>query len=136
PRVNTRDLDQRREDIELVRRRRPRLLGDAVTLAHGAGGKASAALTDAIFLEALRNEHLEPLDDGAVLDLPGGQRIAVSTDTFVVRPWRFPGGTIGSLAVHGTVNDLACVGAQPRWLAAAFLIEEGFPFTDLREVVS
>lgn len=130
------DPQELRERIDLVRRRRPRLTGDRVTLAHGAGGKASAALTDAIFLEALRNEHLEPLGDGALLDLPDGQRIAMSTDTFVVRPWRFPGGTIGSLAVHGTVNDLACVGARPRWLAAAFLIEEGFAFDDLREVVA
>lgn len=130
------DPEQLRENIELVRRRRPRLTGDTITLAHGAGGKASAALTDAVFLEALRNEHLEPLGDGAVLDLPDGQRIAMSTDTFVVRPWRFPGGTIGSLAIHGTVNDLACVGAVPRWIAAAFVIEEGFPIADLREIVA
>lgn len=122
--------------IETVRRRRPRLTGDHVTLAHGAGGKASAALTDAVFVEGLRNPHLEALDDGAVLDVRDAGRIAVSTDTFVVRPWRFPGGSIGSLAVHGTVNDLACQGAVPRWLTAGFVIEEGFAFDDLRTVVA
>lgn len=129
------DPDELAERIEVVRRRRPRLTGDAVTLAHGAGGKASAALTDAIFLEAFRNPHLTPLGDGAVVDVPAG-RIAMSTDTFVVRPWRFPGGSIGTLAVHGTVNDLACTGAVPRWLTVGFVIEEGFAFDDLREVVA
>ncbi|MFP5309628.1 MAG: hydrogenase expression/formation protein HypE [Actinomycetes bacterium] len=124
------------DHIATVRARRPRLTGEHVTLAHGAGGKASAALTDAIFLEALRNPHLEALDDGAVLDVRDVARVAVSTDTFVVRPWRFPGGTIGSLAVHGTVNDLACQGAQPRWLTVGFVIEEGFSFDDLRTVVA
>lgn len=123
-------------NIETVRRRRPRLTGDHVTLAHGAGGKASAALTDAIFVEALRNPTLEALDDGAVLDVAGTNRIAFSTDTFVVNPWRFPGGSVGSLAVHGTVNDLACQGATPRWLSVGFVIEEGFAFDELRELVA
>ena len=134
------DPDRVRENIDTVRRRRPRLTGDHVTLAHGAGGKASAALTDAVFLEALRNPHLQPLGDGAVMDLPdappGAPAIAMSTDTFVVRPWRFPGGSIGSLAVHGTVNDLACTGAVPRWLSVGFILEEGFAFTDLRTIVA
>lgn len=134
------DPAQVREHIETVRRRRPRLTGDRVTLAHGAGGKASAALTDAVFLEGLRNPHLEPLGDGAVMDLPdapaGAPAIAMSTDTFVVRPWRFPGGSIGTLAVHGTVNDLACTGATPRWLSVGFVIEEGFAFDDLRAIVA
>lgn len=129
-----RDPDRVRESIEAVRRRRPRLTGEHVTLAHGAGGKASAALTDAIFLEAFRNETLERLGDSAVLPLDGADRLAVSTDTFVVRPWRFPGGSIGSLAVHGTVNDLACSGARPRWLSVGFVIEEGFAFEDLRTI--
>lgn len=128
------DQDELAERIDLVRRRRPRLTGDHVTMAHGAGGKASAALTDAIFLEAFRNPYLESLDDGAVIDLDGAERIAMSTDTFVVRPWCFPGGSIGSLAVHGTVNDLACSGAEPRWLTAGFVIEEGFAFSDLRHI--
>lgn len=134
------DPERVRDNIDTVRRRRPRLTGQHVTLAHGAGGKASAALTDAIFLDALRNPHLEPLGDGAVMDLPdapaGAPAIAMSTDTFVVRPWRFPGGSIGTLAVHGTVNDLACTGATPRWLSVGFVIEEGFPFDDLRTIVA
>jgi hydrogenase expression/formation protein HypE len=121
--------------IDRLRRRRPRVTEDTVTLAHGAGGKASAALTDNVFLEAFRNETLEQLGDAGVVELPSGERIAISTDSFVVNPWRFPGGSIGSLAVHGTVNDLAVAGARPTWLTAGFVLEEGFPIADLREVV-
>jgi hydrogenase expression/formation protein HypE len=115
------------ERIESFRRRRPRLLDDHVTLAHGAGGKASAALVDAVFMEAFRNPLLESLGDAAVLTLPSGERLAMSTDSFVVQPRRFPGGSIGQLAVHGTCNDLAMAGAVPSWIAAAFVLEEGFP---------
>jgi hydrogenase expression/formation protein HypE len=122
--------------VEQFRRRRPRLTDEVVTLAHGAGGKASAALVDAVFLEAFRNEALEPLGDGAVLALPSGERIAFSTDSYVVRPRRFPGGSIGHLAVHGTVNDLAMCGARPSWLSAGFVIEEGFPVAELRAIVA
>ncbi|MDQ3931329.1 MAG: hydrogenase expression/formation protein HypE [Actinomycetota bacterium] len=124
------------ERIEAFRRRRPRLKDEVINLAHGAGGKASAALIDAVFLEAFRNDALAPLGDGAVLALPSGERIALSTDSFVVKPWRFPGGTIGQLAVHGTVNDLAMVGARPLWMSAAFVLEEGFPIDDLRTIVA
>ena len=106
-----------------------------MTLAHGAGGKASAALVDAVFVEAFRNPHLESLGDGAVIALPGGQRLAMSTDSFVVQPLRFPGGSIGHLAVHGTLNDLAMAGAVPSWLTAAFVLEEGFPIDELRQIV-
>lgn len=123
-------------NIDLVRRRRPRLTGDYVTMAHGAGGKASAALIDAIFIEAFRNPHLELLGDGAVVDVDGAERIALSTDTFVVRPWLFPGGSIGTLAVHGTVNDIACSGAIPRWITCGFVIGEGFAFDDLRRIAA
>jgi hydrogenase expression/formation protein HypE len=126
--------------IVRVRRRRPRLIDAMVTLAHGAGGKSSAALIDAVFVESFRNPELEPLGDGAVLSLPevmpGGERLAFSTDSFVVSPLRFPGGSIGHLAVHGTVNDLAVTGAVPRWLSAAFVIEEGFLIEDLRGLVT
>lgn len=122
--------------IEAFRRRRPRLRDEIVTLAHGAGGKASAALVDSVFVEAFRNEQLDRLGDGAVLATPGGDRLAFSTDTFVVQPLRFPGGSIGHLAVHGTVNDLAMSGARPAWLSAAFVIEEGFPVAELRAVVA
>lgn len=121
--------------IEQMRRRRPRLKDDTVTLAHGAGGKASAALTDAVFLEAFRNDVLEPLGDAGVVELPSGDRLALTTDSFVVNPWRFPGGSIGSLAVHGTINDLAVSGAQPRWLTAAFVLEEGLAVAELRGIV-
>jgi hydrogenase expression/formation protein HypE len=124
------------ERIETFRRRRPRLRDEVVTLAHGAGGKASAALVDAVFLEAFRNPRLESLGDGAVLTLPSGERIAMSTDSFVVQPLRFPGGSIGHLAVHGTVNDLAMIGAVPSWISAAFVLEEGFPIAELKEIVA
>lgn len=123
------------ERIDAFRRRRPRLTDDVVTLAHGAGGKASAALIDAVFMDPFVNDALAERGDAAVVDLPGGGRLAISTDSFVVKPWRFPGGSIGHLAVHGTVNDLAVAGARPAWLSAAFVIEEGFDLDDLREVV-
>src|SRR5580692_7022821 len=92
--------------IAAMRHRRPGLNDEVVTLAHGAGGKSSAALVDAVFIQAFRNPQLEQLGDGAVLTLPSGERLAFSTDSFVVSPLRFPGGSIGHLAVHGTVNDL------------------------------
>ncbi|MCA1721863.1 MAG: hydrogenase expression/formation protein HypE [Actinobacteria bacterium] len=122
--------------MEAFRRRRPRLTNNVVTLAHGAGGKASAALIDAVFLDAFRNDALEPLGDGAMLELPTGERLAFSTDSYVVRPRRFPGGSIGHLAVHGTVNDLAMCGAVPQWLSAAFVIEEGFSVEELTGIVA
>src|ERR1700683_1419676 len=122
--------------ITAMRQRRPGLNDEVVTLAHGAGGKSSAALVDAVFIPAFRNPELEQLGDGAVLTLPSGERLAFSTDSFVVSPLRFPGGSIGHLAVHGTVNDLAVTGAVPRWLSAAFVIEEGFPVSDLRKIVA
>lgn len=124
------------ERIEAFRRRRPRLTDEIVTLAHGAGGKSSAALVDAVFVEAFSNEALAPLSDAARLDLPGGDRLSFSTDSFVVRPRFFPGGSIGHLAVHGTVNDVAMLGARPHWLSAAFVIEEGFAVTELRDIVA
>ena len=129
------------ERIEAYRRRRPRLTDDVVTMAHGAGGKASAALIDAVFLDAFAPggtaaDHHEPLADAATLTLPSGERLAFTTDSFVVQPLRFPGGSIGHLAVHGTVNDLAVMGARPRWLSAAFVIEEGFAVADLRAIAA
>jgi hydrogenase expression/formation protein HypE len=124
------------ERIEAFRRRRPRLNDEVVTLAHGAGGKASSALVDAVFLDAFANDELGALADAATLTVPGGDRLAFSTDSFVVQPRTFPGGSIGHLAVHGTVNDLAMVGARPQWLSAAFVLEEGFPMAELREIVA
>jgi hydrogenase expression/formation protein HypE len=123
------------ERIEAFRRRRPRLKDEVVTLAHGAGGKASATLIDAVFTDAFANDIVAPLADAASLPLPSGERVALSTDSFVVKPLRFPGGSIGHLAVHGTVNDLAMVGARPAWLSAAFVLEEGFAIAELRQIV-
>jgi len=123
------------ERIEAFRRRRPRLRDEFVTLAHGAGGKASAALVDAVFVDAFGQPD-EHLADSAVCTLASGERLAFTTDSFVVSPLRFPGGSIGHLAVHGTVNDLAVVGARPRWLTAAFVIEEGFAVEALRGIVA
>ncbi len=122
--------------IEAFRRRRPRLTDEVVTMAHGAGGKASAALIDAVFLDAFSPGEPAPLADAATLTLPTGERLAFTTDSFVVQPLQFPGGSIGHLAVHGTVNDLAVVGARPSWLAAAFVIEEGFPVVELRAIAA
>ncbi|MCV7222459.1 hydrogenase expression/formation protein HypE [Mycolicibacterium elephantis] len=128
--------DRALERIDRQRQRRPRLLDDVVTLAHGAGGKSSATLVDAVFLEAFRNEELEQLGDAATLRSASGERLAFSTDSYVVSPRRFPGGSIGHVAVHGTINDLAVSGARPQWLSAAFVIEEGFPIAELREIVA
>jgi len=124
------------ERIEMFRRRRPRLKDEYVTLAHGAGGKASAALIDSVFLEAFGNAGDAPLTDAAVVDLPSGERLAITTDSFVVKPLRFPGGSIGHLAIHGTVNDLAVMGARPAFIAAAFVLEEGFGIDELRAIVA
>ncbi len=112
-----------------------------VQLAHGGGGRLSQMLIEKVFLEAFRNPALEGLGDGAVLELAasgleGGGRLAFSTDTFVVHPLFFPGGDIGSLAVHGTVNDVAMCGAQPLALSAGFVLEEGFPMEQLWTIVS
>jgi hydrogenase expression/formation protein HypE len=122
--------------IEAFRRRKPRLLDDVVTLAHGAGGKASAALLDAVIMPAFTNDVLAAQTDAGVLGLPSGDRLAFSTDSFVVKPLRFPGGSAGHLAVHGTVNDLAMMGAKPLALSAAFVLEEGLPIEELKGIVA
>jgi hydrogenase expression/formation protein HypE len=122
--------------ITAFRRRRPRLTDEVITMAHGAGGKASAALVDAVFLDAFVGPDHGPLPDAATLTFPQRDRLAFSTDTYVVAPWRFPGGSIGHLAVNGTVNDVAVQGGRPAWLSAAFVIEEGFPVAALRGVVA
>ncbi|MEV0384041.1 hydrogenase expression/formation protein HypE [Nonomuraea sp. NPDC050643] len=116
--------------IDRARRRRPKVKEERITLAHGSGGKASRTLTEAVFLEAFRNPLLEPLEDAAVLSV-GRERLALTTDSFVVSPLFFPGGDIGDLAVNGTVNDLAVCGARPLYLTAGFILEEGFPVADL-----
>jgi hydrogenase expression/formation protein HypE len=112
----------------------PHAGGDVVELAHGGGGTKTAKLVETLFAPAFRNPHLDPLGDGALVSVRD-ERLAFTTDSFVVRPAFFPGGDIGSLAVHGTVNDLAMCGAEPLYLSAGYLLEEGFPLLDLERVV-
>jgi hydrogenase expression/formation protein HypE len=107
---------------------------DKITLAHGSGGKASHELIEKLFVAIFGNRHLVALEDSAVLQA-GREKIAFSTDSFVVDPIFFPGGDIGTLAVHGTVNDLAMRGAKPLYLSVAMIIEEGFPYKDLETIV-
>lgn len=123
-----------------ARRRRGhvKLLDEQITLAHGAGGRSSHALIEALILRDLRNPLLEPLGDSALLNPSESStgRLAFSTDSFVVRPRFFPGGDIGELAINGTVNDLAMSGARPLYLALALILEEGFAIAELERVVA
>ncbi len=125
-----------------------------ITLAHGGGGRLTQMLIERMFVPAFGSPELETLHDGAVLPLPspmprttgqavatgdaeggGGGRLAFTTDSYVISPRFFPGGNIGSLAVHGTVNDLAMCGAQPLALSAGFILEEGLPMDELWRIV-
>jgi hydrogenase expression/formation protein HypE len=107
-----------------------------VDLGHGAGGRAMAQLISELFARAFANDYLARGDDGAVLPAPApGERLVMATDAHVVSPLFFPGGDIGCLSVHGTVNDLAVMGARPLYLAASFILEEGFPLADLARIV-
>jgi hydrogenase expression/formation protein HypE len=108
---------------------------DRVLLGHGSGGRLTADLISKIFVPAFHNSVLDRLDDQAVVSV-NGTRLAFTTDSFVVKPLFFPGGDIGSLAVHGTVNDLAMGGALPLFLSTAFIIEEGLPLEILQRVVT
>jgi hydrogenase expression/formation protein HypE len=105
-----------------------------VQLAHGGGGRMSQMLIEKMFVPAFDNPMLRQLHDGALLDV-NGARLAFTTDSFVVRPLFFPGGDIGSLALHGTVNDLAMCGARPLAVSAGFILEEGMPMDDLWRIV-
>ncbi len=107
---------------------------ERITLAHGHGGLASHKLIRDAFLSAFSSPELDPLDDAAVIRLPY-ERISFSTDSFVVQPIFFPGGDIGKLAVAGTVNDVAVMGARPLLISVAFIIEEGFLISDLIKIV-
>jgi hydrogenase expression/formation protein HypE len=104
-----------------------------VDLSHGAGGRAMAQLITQVFHSAFDNDWLRRGNDQAIFDAPKG-RMAMTTDAFVVSPLFFPGGDIGSLAVHGTINDIAMAGARPLYLSASFIIEEGFPIIDLARI--
>ena len=110
--------------LEQNRRRPPRFTASRIDMSHGAGGKATHKLIEGLLLPALENPALAPLSDAALIPF-GEARLAMTTDSFVVRPLRFPGGSIGELAVNGTVNDLAVSGATPLGLSAALIIEEG-----------
>ena len=118
PRLRTRGLDIRHGRIDL---------------SHGAGGRATAHLIDEIFRPAFANPYLDQGNDQAAFDVPAG-RMVMSTDGYVISPLFFPGGDIGSLAVHGTINDLAMAGARPLHLAASYILEEGFPLADLQRI--
>ena len=121
-------------------RRRGRVRGNTITLSHGSGGKAMRDLIDDVFLGAFDNPVLAPLEDQARFALGelarGGDRLAFTTDSYVIDPLFFPGGDIGELAVNGTVNDLAVSGARPLYLSCAMILEEGFPVDDLRRIAT
>jgi hydrogenase expression/formation protein HypE len=110
------------------------IMDDAILLSHGSGGKLSHDLIDRVFRPAFRNDVLDQGDDAAVFDLPADGRLAMTTDTYVVKPLFFPGGDIGRLAVCGTVNDLSMVGATPYYLTAGFVLEEGLSVETLQLV--
>jgi hydrogenase expression/formation protein HypE len=105
-----------------------------VDLSHGSGGRAMAQLIEHLFVRAFDNEWLRQGNDSACLPVPTG-RVVMATDSHVVSPLFFPGGDIGCLSVHGTINDVAMAGAQPLYLCAGFILEEGFPLGDLQRIV-
>lgn len=107
-------------------------MDNTVTLAQGAGGKQTAELIDKVFKAHFKNPSFTE-DDAAVLTI-NGSKLAFTTDSFIVSPYKFPGGNIGKLSVCGTVNDLSCMGAKPLYLSCAFVIEEGFPLSELEEI--
>ncbi|HPY41151.1 MAG TPA: AIR synthase related protein [Thiolinea sp.] len=117
-----------------------KLAGKAITLAHGAGGKAMRDLIDAVFVKSFANPELAALEDQARFELGDlmahGNRLALTTDSYVVDPLFFPGGDIGKLAVTGTVNDLAMSGAVPLYLTCGMILEEGFAIDDLIKIVA
>jgi|TARA_B100001079_G_scaffold32802_1_gene24684 hydrogenase expression/formation protein HypE len=105
-----------------------------VEMSHGSGGRAMSQLIEELFQDAFTNSYLRKNNDQAVLPVDKG-KIAFTTDSFVINPLFFPGGNIGSLAVHGTINDLSMSGAEPLYLSAGFILEEGFPFSDLKKII-
>jgi hydrogenase expression/formation protein HypE len=111
------------------------LAAGRVDMTHGSGGRAMAQLIDELFIAAFDNEFLRQHNDQAHFDLPAG-RLVMATDSHVVSPLFFPGGDIGCLSVHGTVNDVAMAGAKPLYLSAGFILEEGFPLADLQRIVT
>jgi hydrogenase expression/formation protein HypE len=108
---------------------------DTILLEHGSGGMLMNDLINSVFVPMFRNDYLEQMGDGAVVEI-GGRRVCFTTDSYVVDPIFFPGGDIGSLAVHGTVNDIAVCGGRPLYLSAGIILEEGFPRADLERIVA
>lgn len=106
-----------------------------IDMGHGAGGRAAAQLIEELFVATLDNPYLRQGDDSASFAIPVGGRMVMATDGHVVSPLFFPGGDVGCLSVHGTINDVAMSGAQPLYLAASFIIEEGFPLAELKRIV-
>lgn len=143
PRQRGQTLEEALDKIERVRQTRRQkfhLRDERITLSHGSGGKATHNLIEGVFAPAFSNPMLDRMDDAALFSVSDethqtAQRLAFTTDTYVVSPLFFPGGDIGKLAVHGTVNDLAMAGAQPLYLSAGFILEEGFLVADLRRIV-
>ena len=126
----------RMERARIVRDGAPRLRDEHITLSHGSGGKASHALIESLILPAFANPLLDGGADAAVFTSgTGGERLALTTDSYVVSPLFFPGGDIGTLAVHGTINDLAVSGARPLALSVSLILEEGLDMAILRRVV-
>lgn len=127
---------QKIERVRQARRHKFYLRDEHITLSHGSGGKATHNLIEGVFAPAFSNPMLDRMDDAATFSVGDtGHSLALTTDTYVVSPLFFPGGNIGTLAVHGTVNDLAMAGAQPLYLTVAFILEEGFSIAMLRRIV-
>lgn len=122
--------------IERARRTSARVREKQITLSHGSGGKAMHDLVEAVFVRAFDNPLLSALEDQARFETAEGSRMALTTDSYVVKPLVFPGGDIGSLAVHGTINDLAVGGAEPLYLSAGFILEEGLDVSLLERIVA
>ena len=120
--------------IETTRSKRPKFKDSQVTMSHGAGGKATQTLIEGLLVPAFESDALAVLGDAGLV-AAGGASLAFTTDSFVVKPIRFPGGSIGELAVNGTVNDLAMAGARPLAITLAMVLEEGLPSADLRAEV-
>jgi hydrogenase expression/formation protein HypE len=131
------DVLKKIERTRQARRHKFYLRDERITLSHGSGGKATHNLIEGVFAPAFSNPLLDPMDDAATFGVNGtGQRLAFTTDTYVVSPLFFPGGDIGKLAIHGTINDLAMAGAEPLYLSVGFILEEGFAISDLRRIVA
>jgi hydrogenase expression/formation protein HypE len=120
--------------IETARGKRAKFRDERITMAHGAGGKATQTLIEGLLVPALGGESLEAMGDAGAVEVDGAE-LAMTTDTFVVKPLRFPGGSIGELAVNGTVNDLAVAGAEPLALTLSLVLEEGLAADELRAEV-